>query len=143
MKIESIRNLNELKSLEGLSIVKCLRKFNTYNVSHIPIGLRNLEQDGITFLVFDNNKIVKFSPNTEVGTINYCFDESIDNNQLTDISNDLFFEKIIGFKIISLSNIFGFIDNSYGIEFTFENGSRMRIVYESESNYEFDALIIR
>lgn len=143
MKNKSITNLQELKSIIGLRIVKCYRKFNTYDVSHIPVYLRNLEQDGFTFLKLEDNRILGFYPNTENFSIDYDFIESIEVNKLIDVSDDLFFENIIGFKISNLSNLYGFLDVPFGLEFWFENNSRMRIIYETESDYEFDSLIIR
>ncbi len=143
MKNKSLASLQELKNIIGLKIVKCYRKFNTYDVSHIPVNLRNLEQDGLIFLILEDNSIIGFYPNTESFSIDYNFIEDLEINQLIDISEDLFFKNIIGFNIVNLTNLYEFLEKPYGLEFVFENNSRMNIIYESESDYEFDSLIIR
>ena len=126
-----------------LKIAKCYRKFNSYDVSHIPVDVRNLEQDGLVFLVFENDKILGFYPNTENFSVDFSFIESVEINQLVDISSDLFFVNKLSFKINNISNLYEFLDEPYGVEFLFENNSKMNIIYESESDYEFDSLIIR
>ncbi|SHF73631.1 hypothetical protein SAMN05444377_11746 [Flavobacterium fontis] len=131
------------KELKGFSIQKCLRHFNNYDSSHIPAELRELEADGTILLLFSNETSIIFRANTETFSIEIENRNVLDVNDFTDITKNKFWEHRIGKTIQDIEFLFGKLEQPYGIKFYLENNCNFTIEYLSESNYEFDAIIIR
>lgn len=131
-----------LKLMEGLSIYKCLRQFTQENFEEIPDNVKEQEADGNTFLIFSNKEIVGFYPNTEEFAIKVKKIVSVPE-QSVDVSKNNFWKSLIGKKIQKINFLPDNLDFPNCIEFILENNENFKLQYTSESQYTFDALIIR
>ncbi len=133
-----------IKEAEGLSIIGCKRIFNTYDSEHIPIILKDQEKDGSTFLYFSNGTIYGFYAYTENYTLNIekLFPTKVPDSAI-DISVNWFWSRVTGKKIIRIELLYGKSEIPLGILFSFENSINVELKYISESEHEFDALIIK
>lgn len=57
------------------------------------------------------------------------------------ISNNLFWSKRIRKKIESI-NILNVFNNDYGLEFKLKDNLAYKIIYQDETSYDFDLIII-
>lgn len=133
------------ESLKGLSIQSCLRLFyNEDIIIDIPDEDKEQELDGNTFLFFSNGEIIGFYPSSENFTIQITKHkkEDIPKNS-SNISNNKFWKSIIGEKILEVELLFNILEIPYGVRFEFNNKKSISLQYVSESEYDFDALIIR
>lgn len=145
MKKGSIQNSeNILKEVKGLYIKSCLRLFFDIDVVDIPDALKEQEADGNVYFILSNSEIIGFYPYTEKCTLKFEF---LDKNNLPegllDISANQYWRGKIGQKIVDLELLYNQIDTPYGIRFYLENRQNVELQYISESEYTFDALIIK
>lgn len=131
------------ETLIGQSIRKCLRHFNSYDLSHIPDELRYLEADGTILLLFSNEHVVKFIANTEFFSIKIESQIHSDLTNYKDISQNKFWQQRIGKAIQKIEFLHDKLEQPYGLKFYLENNHNFTIQYVSESDYEFDAIVIR
>ena len=102
------------------------------------------ESDGITFILFSNQKVFKFFPNTELFTIGYnIIDESQIPNEAINVTNSDYWKLRVGKKIVEIEGMFGASETFYGLNFILESNINIQLQYISENDYTFDALIVR
>ena len=133
-----------LNSLKGLSVQNCLRLYSENDFEDIPVSLKDEESDGSTFLIFSNNLVYGFYANTEIYSIDI---KKIKENDIPieakDVSGNSFWKNIIGIKILCVEILKNEYSEFYGFRFSFENNIKIDIQYIAESNYTFDAIVIR
>ena len=134
-----------LKSLTGLTISSCCRLFEPYGDSDfIPSNIRDQELDAITVLKFSNKHLLGFYPDTSKFTLSVKEHVLGDLPKgLVNVSSNSFWQGVIGKKILAVNLLFGIIEEPYGIRFELENNLKFELQYVSETEYTFDALIIR
>jgi len=140
-----MKNISDnISSLKGLYIKNCFRIFSESDYESIPDDLREQESDGSTFLIFSDESVYGFFPNTEKFTIELekLHIKDIPNNSY-DVSKNVFWSSVIGIKITSIKQLYSNLNIHYGFRFFFENNTIIDIKYISESVYTFDALVIR
>lgn len=128
----------------GCFIKRVWKLFSIENNYSIPVDIRDQEADGSIFIEFNNNKILCLYANAEEFTIDY---EIINNGEIPlkarIVSNNTYWSTRINEKIIDIITICGESSIPYGVMFKLEKGLDIRIMYLSESEYDFDSLIIR
>jgi hypothetical protein len=139
-----IDSLFFFKQTIGKSIKKCKRNFTVLNDNHIPIAVKDQESDGTTYLFFSDEKVFGFYANTENFTINVKeIRDDTEINNSKDVSSNNYWEKRLNVRIKDVSLVYGTNEHPYGISFILENDLKIDLHYISESDYEFDALVIR
>ena len=133
-----------LRSIEGQSIKSCFRLFSESDFEEIPEDKKEQEADGNMYLVFSNGVIVGFYPVSESFTIEL---EKLEQSELpdglSDVSGNQFWQKRTGQKILNVELLYAVIDVPFGVRFNLENGLKVELQYASESDYTFDALIVK
>lgn len=135
-----------LKDLEGLSVKKCWRLLHEAENENIPEQIKNEESDGLTYILFSNGEVLCFAPESERFTIRY---KSISQNEIPHdallVSSNTYWSKRIDQEIIEVGFLNGnnLHSNPYGLRLNLINSKRIDIMYISESDYTFDALIIK
>lgn len=143
MSKKNISFNTEINSLLNFEIINCYRRFENFDIDSTNENLTQ-ERDGITYLVFNNNQVIIFYPNSEQFSIDYKLsDISCINSDLKEITTNKFWKNIVNQKIVSIKNLFAESKIPYGIRFIFKNNLKLDIVYISESEIEFDALVIK
>jgi hypothetical protein len=129
---------------KGLSIQNCLRQFSENDFEEIPEDMREQEADGSTFLIFSNGDAYGFYPNSEEFSIEIKKIVRADiPSRVSDVSGNNFWKSVIDKKIVEVELLCNNLDSFYAIRFSFENNVKIDVEYISESDYTFDALIIR
>ena len=144
-KLEDLRNII---NLESLFITSCSRLFFDSRDSllgDLSDDSKDLEMDGNVYLFMSNDSVLVFYPITESFETQFeLLNVDAVPNNLIDISDNPFWQKRLGQKILNTTLIFGeYTDNPYGIKIDFENNLKVSIYYVSQNEYTFDALIIR
>jgi hypothetical protein len=133
----------DITQLKNLSIQKCLRGFPKYDIGHIPDNLKDQESDGDIYFVFSNECILKISAITEIFSIGITEQIKIIESNFSDISSNAFWKNRIGKSIFDVEVLSGNSKYPFGVKFKLENSMDFKIEYVSESDYEFDAIVIR
>ena len=131
-------------SLEGLMILAVFRSFYDEDHEHIPKKLRHQEADGTTCIFLSEGKYFTISANSELFTLDLCSSSEKPSRDFVEISNTTFWNN----KINVLIEEVNFMYNNqstipYGLELQLENGATIKFIYLSETEYTFDALVIR
>lgn len=143
MSKKNISFNTEINSFLNFEIINCYRRFENFDIDSTNDNLTQ-EKDGITYLVFNNNQVIIFYPNSERFSIDYKLsDISCINSDLKEITSNKFWKNLVNQKIETIKNLFSESKIPYGIRFIFKNNLKLDIVYISESEIEFDALVIR
>lgn len=143
MSKKNISFNTEINSFLNFEIINCYRRFENFDIDSRNDNLTQ-EKDGITYLVFNNNQVIIFYPNSERFSIDYKLsDISCINSDLKEITSNKFWKNLVNQKIETIKNLFSESKIPYGIRFIFKNNLKLDIVYISESEIEFDALVIR
>jgi len=141
-KIEKL--LTKPESFKNNSIKNIWRLFSEIELEGIPEEKIDEEADATTYIEFSNNMIIGIYPNTEKFTLDYDYLELCQiPKEAILLSNNLYWSKRIGKKILNIKGIFGDLIHPQGIIFELEDSEKVELLYISESSYTFDALIIR
>lgn len=147
MNKKGIKNIYEDSNLIiGKTIQKCERYLSENDFEDIPESLLSTESDGITYLTLNNELILGFYPHTEKSTISYSTlnKNDVGNTDLINISTNYLIKNILNIPIKGITLLKNeFLIEPYGVRFIFENDKSIELLYLSESEYTFDALVIR
>ena len=128
-----------LEEMVGLKIAKCYRYFYENFSDSIPDDLIDQETDGSLCVLFSNNLLIEFIPKSEDFSINISQKglNYLENDKLKDVSNNSFWSKFTNKSVKNVTAL------KYGFRISFENLDSIEILYFSETDYTFDALVIR
>jgi hypothetical protein len=137
-----IKEYENFTFLIGCKIDSVYRKFFERVDLNNELSLH--ESDGSIVLVFKNGYSISFYPNTEKFTITYEINENLNYYDLVNLGHAKFWKRILGKSIINIEKQFEYDKiNPSGIIITLDNLIKIKILYVSESEFTFDALIIR
>ena len=130
--------------IKGNSIKECWRYLTESEFEDIPKDLKGEESDGFTYLILSNGIVLSFYPNTEEYTLDYSFIslEDIPDKAL-NFSSSSYWKERLGSKIIEIKILRGKSEAPFGVQLELENSSKIELQYVSETEYTFDALVVR
>jgi len=144
MKRSIDKDISGLESLIGLTLLQCYRKLLD-EVLGFEIDSEEQEQewDGLTYLVFSENRKVLFMAYTEEFSVKVFPDRIVNLEDYRDMSNNSFWRNKIGQEVTAIIPIYSeFRSNPYGVRFVLSNNEQFDLVYSSDEN-DPDALVIK
>ncbi|HKK62467.1 MAG TPA: hypothetical protein VJ951_07900, partial [Bacteroidales bacterium] len=116
-----IKSINLLENIKGLSVKKCLRHFTESHLENIPKEIQEQESDASTYLIFSDDSILGFFPNSEDFSVDI---ERINKNQLpqklSDVSNNSFWKQRVYSKIMDVKLLSRKFNQVFGVQFILE-----------------------
>jgi hypothetical protein len=136
--------LEDLSHLKGKSIRMCFRSLSGENLEHIPQEKKYEESDGITCLVFSSQEAVTFYPNSEEFSITFDYLDAHLAEGFVKVPTNEYWSTRLENPIEDVKLLHSeYSSEPYGLNIVLENGRSVKLVYVSESEFEFDALVLR
>lgn len=142
---EFIENINIIfENIKNQTIQACWRRLSVIEQDGIPDNLREEEADGNTYLQFSSGLCVGFYPNSELYTVEF---EVLEEKQIpkdaSDVSKNDYWQQRVAHNILDITLLYGATNKPYGVKFNLQNHQEVQLLYVSESEFTFDALIVR
>lgn len=142
MKIEDLLSL--FPNILGYSIISVWRIFPEMELEGIPEKLKYEESDGLIYLQFSNDLIICFFAKSEGFTLQWeIVGNGVPVNSATNISTSDYWKSRLNIPVIDIRFLNGGATYPFGVSFLLKTNAEISLQYVSESEYTFDALIIR
>lgn len=136
--------LARMNSFKGLQLQDCFRKYYDDHGDFDSNDNLDQELDGDTFIVFSDKTVIGFYAHSEAFSLKIDFSATLENTVATNVSGNLFWKNKIGNDVVDIQLLYSeYRSNPYGVKFILSNDTCFEIVYVSESDYTFDAVVIR
>jgi hypothetical protein len=139
-----IKEFDQIASkLENTSINACWRSLSELELDNIPDEYQEEAADGSTYLQFSDGTVIGFYAHTEAFTVQFKIlpTKGIPENAI-ETSRNAYWQKRINTPIVNIKLIYQAIPQPAGLEFFLSNQQTIRLLYVSENEYTFDALVI-
>lgn len=131
-------------NIKNQTIQACWRSLSAIEQEGVPDEVKEEEVDGNTYLQFSNGLFIGFYPSSEHYTVEF---EVLEENQIPkeviNVSGNIYWKQRIAHKVLDIELLYGFADKPYGIKLHLTNQQEVQLLYVSESEFTFDALIVK